>query len=85
VGKLPDPLQIIVADIRNPSCRSCTRAGLGDSCVGQYSWSMTDEQRFEQFIELCKRIFERMEREGSWPWSEDEKEKPPESGDITNE
>lgn len=33
---------------------------------------MTEEQRFEQFIELCKRIFERMEREGSWPWPEDE-------------
>ena len=46
---------------------------------------MTDEQRFEQFIELCKRIFERMEREGSWPWPEDEIEKPPESGDISNE
>jgi len=29
---------------------------------------MTDEERFEQFIELCKRMFERMEREGSWPW-----------------
>ena len=41
---------------------------------------MTEEQRFEQFIELCKRIFERMEREGSWPWPEDEIEQPPESG-----
>jgi hypothetical protein len=47
---------------------------------------MTDEQRFEQFIELCKRIFERMEREGSWPWPEDKGEPPPESGDdITND
>lgn len=33
---------------------------------------MTDEQRFEQFIELCKRIFERMEREGSWPWPDED-------------
>ena len=32
--------------------------------------AMTEEQRFEQFIELCKRIYERMEREGSWPWPE---------------
>jgi len=31
---------------------------------------MTEEQRFEQFIELCKQIYERMEREGSWPWPE---------------
>ena len=49
--------------------------------MGQYSWLMTDEQRFEQFIELCKRIFERMERDGSWPWPDDEIEKPPEGGD----
>ena len=33
-----------------------------------YPRCMTDDQRFEHFIELCKRIFERMEREGSWPW-----------------
>ena len=31
---------------------------------------MTEDQRFEQFIELCKRIYERMESEGSWPWPE---------------
>ena len=29
---------------------------------------MTDEQRLEQFIELCKRMYERMEREGTCPW-----------------
>jgi hypothetical protein len=47
---------------------------------------MTEEQRFEQFIELCKRIFERMEREGSWPWPDDETKKPPEEGGpITRE
>ena len=45
--------------------------------------SMTDEQRFEQFIELCKRIYERMEREGSWPWPEDRTEED-EGGEITN-
>jgi hypothetical protein len=39
---------------------------------------MTEEQRFEQFIELCKRIFKRMEREGSWPWPSEEIDKPPE-------
>ncbi|MGJ5620568.1 hypothetical protein [Sulfitobacter sp. MF3-043] len=47
---------------------------------------MTEEQRFEQFIELCKRIFERMEREGSWPWPEDEiKKLPREGGTITRD
>lgn len=23
---------------------------------------------FQQYLSLCERIFERMEREGSWPW-----------------
>jgi len=32
---------------------------------------MTDEDRFEQFIELCKRVFERMQRDGTWPWPDD--------------
>ena len=54
--------------------------------MSQYSGPMTEEQRFEQFIELCKRIFERMEREGSWPWPEEEIDKPPkEGGTITSE
>ena len=49
---------------------------------------MTEEQRFEQFIELCKRIFERMEREDSWPWPYEEIDKPPELEEgctITND
>lgn len=25
----------------------------------------------EAYFELCKRIYERMEREGSWPWATD--------------
>ena len=56
-----------------------------------YLGLMTEEQRFEQFIELCKRIFERMEREDTWPWPEDKIEKPPHrdgdevSDDISNE
>jgi hypothetical protein len=24
-----------------------------------------------QYLAICKRIYERMEREGSWPWAED--------------
>ncbi len=35
---------------------------------------MTEDQKFEQFIELCKRIFERLEREDSWPWEEQDPE-----------
>ena len=27
----------------------------------------SDEQ-LERYIELCKRIYERMRRENSWPW-----------------
>ena len=44
---------------------------------------MTEEQRFEQFIELCKRIYERMEREGSWPWPDEPTDTPTlEGGEI---
>jgi hypothetical protein len=25
----------------------------------------------EAFFELCKRMYERMEREGTWPWTAD--------------
>lgn len=31
-----------------------------------------DEVKFDMFVELLKRMFERMEREDSWPWEEDE-------------
>ena len=45
---------------------------------------MTDEERIEQFIELCKRMFFRMQREGSWPWPVDETEEPdPQEDPIT--
>lgn len=32
--------------------------------------SMEHDQQLDQFIELCKRIYARMEREGSWPWAD---------------
>jgi len=34
---------------------------------------MKDEQSFQQFLEFCKQVFERMEREGSWPWRDSPK------------
>lgn len=37
---------------------------------------MTEEERIEQFIELCKRMVLRMQREGSWPWPVDDFEDP---------
>lgn len=29
---------------------------------------MTDNDRLLRYLELCKRIYERMCRDGSWPW-----------------
>jgi hypothetical protein len=29
---------------------------------------MEPSPQLEAFFELCKRIYERMEREGTWPW-----------------
>ena len=38
---------------------------------GEFNVSLEDEEKFlETYLELCKRIFERMEREGSWPWAD---------------
>lgn len=45
---------------------------------------MNDDKRLEQFIELCKRVFERMEREDSWPWLEQDKDHPDKPTDVTN-
>jgi hypothetical protein len=32
---------------------------------------MEPSPQLEAFFELCKRIYLRMEREGTWPWSAD--------------
>lgn len=29
------------------------------------------DPRLERYLELCQRIYERMEHEGSWPWKDD--------------
>jgi len=29
------------------------------------------DKYLEQYLALCQRIYERMEREGSWPWGDE--------------
>ena len=29
---------------------------------------MIHDPRLERYLELCQRIYERMERDGTWPW-----------------
>lgn len=31
---------------------------------------MTIDPRLERYLELCQRIYERMERDGTWPWKQ---------------
>jgi len=31
---------------------------------------MDKDQHLERHIEICKRIFEDMQRDGSWPWAD---------------
>jgi hypothetical protein len=31
---------------------------------------MTHDEHLNEHLELCKRIYERMKRENSWPWLE---------------
>lgn len=33
---------------------------------------MTDDQ-LDRYLELCKRLFERMRADGSWPWRDSQK------------
>ena len=28
------------------------------------------DKHLEQYLELCQRMYERMERENSWPWAD---------------
>ena len=32
---------------------------------------MEPSPELEAYLELCKRIYERMAREGTWPWTSD--------------
>ena len=32
---------------------------------------MTHDPQLERYLELCQRIYERMERDGTWPWKTD--------------
>ncbi len=34
-----------------------------------HSMSMTRLDPLEEFLDLCKEVCTRMEREGSWPWA----------------
>ena len=29
---------------------------------------MTHDERLERHLELCKKVYERMKDEGTWPW-----------------
>ena len=29
------------------------------------------DKHLEEYLRLCQRIYERMEREGTWPWREE--------------
>lgn len=32
---------------------------------------MDNDERLERYLELCRRIYERMRRDGTWPWTTD--------------
>ena len=32
--------------------------------------AMDNDERLERYLELCKRIYERMRRDGTWPWAD---------------
>ncbi len=32
---------------------------------------MSERDHLEEYFQLCKRIYEQMERDGTWPWTTD--------------
>lgn len=34
---------------------------------------MTHEEHLERFLRLCKRVYLRMEQDGTWPWPDSQK------------
>lgn len=32
---------------------------------------MTHDEHLEEFLAICQAMFERMQRDGTWPWRED--------------
>ena len=32
---------------------------------------MHDRDYLEEYFQICKRIYEQMERDGAWPWTSD--------------
>jgi hypothetical protein len=35
---------------------------------GSYADHMTNDDHIKQHLELCKRIYQQMREDGSWPW-----------------
>jgi hypothetical protein len=33
--------------------------------------AMTHDQHLEEYLALCKAVFEQMKRDGTWPWTAD--------------
>jgi len=36
----------------------------------RYTCHMDNDERLDRYLELCKRIYERMRRDGTWPWAD---------------
>jgi hypothetical protein len=69
------------AEAKGPALSlSASRAPLVASCLPVHFEHMTDKDREKllQYIELCRRIYERMRRENAWPWEIDS----PDSSDV---
>lgn len=40
-------------------------------CQRPYNGGMDEEKFLDEYFEICKRIYEQMERDGTWPWKDD--------------
>jgi hypothetical protein len=45
----------------------------GEGCILTFMQNnLPIDPRLERYLELCQRIYERMERDGTWPWKSDD-------------
>lgn len=46
----------------------------------RYYGGMDKKEHLRRHLELCKRVYERMKRDGSWPWADEPDSR--KSGDV---
>ena len=52
-------------------CGTGSDHGLVESACRQDNGRVTQDEHLEEYLAICVAVFERMKREGTWPWTVD--------------